>query len=169
MKTKLLSLMRNYYHYHTKKFTLWTHLVGIPLVTFSVFILFGWINISVPNLFSINLAWIAVIIFAIYYCLLDIVLGAAASLLLIVLCFIASFFTTHGPDSLSIKVFAISFILGWVFQLVGHAIEGKKPALLDNFFSSVFIAPFFISAEVLFMFGIKKDVQRMMEKSDELE
>lgn len=166
MKAKLQRFMQNYYHYHTKKLTLWTHFVGIPLVTFSIFILLGWVHVSVPNLFSLNLAWIGVIIFAIYYCLLDLIIGAAASILLIVLCFVAGFFTHHGVDALSLKIFAVTFILGWVFQLIGHAIEGKKPALLDNFFESVFIAPFFITAEVLFMFGVRKNVQRMMENSD---
>lgn len=162
MKAKLQQFMQNYHHYHTKKLTLYTHLIGIPLVSFSIFIVFGWVKVAVPGWFSLNLAWIGVIIFAIYYLLLDAIIGVAAALLLVVLCFIANLFTTHGPDALSFKVFLITFILGWVFQLVGHAIEGKKPALLDSFFESVFIAPFFITAEVLFMFGIKKDVQRMM-------
>jgi uncharacterized membrane protein YGL010W len=127
-----------------------------------MFIFFGWIKVSVPNLFSLNFAWIGVIIFAIYYLYLDLLIGACASILLIVLCAIANLFTTQGLTGLSIKLFLIFFILGWVFQLIGHTIEGKKPALLDNFFESVFIAPFFISAEMLFMFGIKKDIEQAM-------
>lgn len=163
MKTKLNKLMQSYYHYHTKKWTLWTHVIGIPLVTLSMFIFFGWIKVSVPTLFSLNVAWIGVIVFAIYYLCLDLLIGICATALLTVLCAIATIVTAHGPDAFSIKLFIILFILGWVFQLIGHAIEGRKPALLDNFFESVFIAPFFITAELLFMFGIKKDIEQAMK------
>ena len=43
-------------------------------------------------------------------------------------------------------VFAIFFVGGWVFQL-GHAWEGRRPALADNLFQA-FIGPMFIMAEV---------------------
>jgi uncharacterized membrane protein YGL010W len=167
MKHTLQNLMQGYYQHHTKKWTLWTHLIGIPLVSFACFILFGWIKVSVPGLFSLNLAWIGVIVFAVYYMCLDVIIGAAASVLLIILCAIASLFTTLGPNALNFKIFLITFILGWIFQLIGHVIEGKKPALLSHFFESVFIAPFFISAEILFMFGIKKDLQNSLTAKSE--
>jgi uncharacterized membrane protein YGL010W len=47
--------------------------------------------------------------------------------------------------------------------LIGHAFEGKKPALMDNFFQ-VFIAPIFLMAEVFFAFGYKRDVAERMEQ-----
>ena len=134
------------------------------------FHLFGWIKISVPNLFSLSVAWIGVLIFLVYYLYLDLVIGAAASVLLIILCAIANIFTTDGPTALNIKVFVITFILGWIFQLIGHAIEGKKSSFLRNILESVFIAPFFITAKVLFICGIKKDIEQVMEEKsiDEL-
>lgn len=162
MKAKLSHLMQQYYQYHKKKWTVWTHLAGIPLVIFSIFIVLGWVKVSIPNIISLNFAWIAVIAFAIYYIRLDLVIGGATTGFLIILCAFANAFTTQGPHGLSIKLFVITFILGWAFQLVGHVIEGKKPALTESFLESVFIAPFFITAEVLFMFGIKKDVQQTM-------
>ncbi len=166
MQKKLISLMRNYRRYHQKKWTIFSHFIGIPLVTFSLFIFFGWIKINVPGFFSLSVAWLGVIIFAIYYLLLDLMIGAAATIMLIVLCAIASIFTTMGPTTLSLKIFIITFILGWIFQLIGHAIEGKKPALLDNFVESVFIAPFFIAAEVFFMLGYKKDLESAIKEEE---
>jgi uncharacterized membrane protein YGL010W len=43
---------------------------------------------------------------------------------------------------------------GWVIQLVGHVFEGRKPALVDNFFQ-IFVAPIFLAAEVFFALGYK--------------
>ena len=167
MQNKLLKLMRNYRQYHQKKWTVFTHLIGVPLVTLAVFIFFGWIKLSVPGFFSISIAWLGVIVFGIYYLLLDLVIGAAATIMLIVLCAIANIFTTTGPSALSLKLFVIIFILGWIFQLIGHAIEGKKPALLDNFVESVFIAPFFVTAEIFFMLGYKKTLQHAIDEHEQ--
>jgi uncharacterized membrane protein YGL010W len=166
MKKQLLNVMQRYRHFHTKKWTVLTHFVGVPLVSFSVLLIFGWVDLTIPGFVSLSLAWIGVIILAIYYLYLDLLLGAATAVLLIVLCALASIFTTQGPSALSGKLFLITFILGWIFQLIGHAIEGKKPALLSNFFDSVFIAPFFIVAEICFMLGMKKDLQNALEENN---
>jgi uncharacterized membrane protein YGL010W len=59
--------------------------------------------------------------------------------------------------------FAVLFIGGWIFQLVGHVYEGRRPALTDNLFQ-IFVAPIFLAAEVFFALGWKRrlhdDVQR---------
>jgi len=166
MQNKLLDLMKNYRHYHKKKWTVFTHFIGVPLATLAAFIFFGWIKVSVPGLFTLSVAWVGVILIGIYYLLLDLVLGAAATIMLVILCAIASIFTHAGPSALSIKLFIIIFVIGWIFQLIGHAIEGKKPALLTNFFESVIIAPFFITAEVFFMLGYKKELLHAMDADE---
>ena len=55
-------------------------------------------------------------------------------------------------------VFAICFVGGWAFQLVGHGFEGRKPALLDNLVQ-IFIAPVFLMAEVWFAFGLRRQLR----------
>ena len=66
-------------------------------------------------------------------------------------------------------MFALTFILGWILQLVGHLIEGKRPALLDNFWQAL-IAPLFLTAEVFFMSGrMAKDLQHEIYGSTEPE
>jgi len=47
------------------------------------------------------------------------------------------------------------FVVGWVFQFVGHYYEGKKPAFVDDIMGLV-IGPLFVVAEVLFMVGARK-------------
>tara|TARA_B100001248_G_C27317840_1_gene425259 strand:+ start:424 stop:774 length:351 start_codon:yes stop_codon:yes gene_type:complete len=41
------------------------------------------------------------------------------------------------------------FVLGWVFQFIGHYIEGNRPALIDSLSQAFFQAPLF-SLEFLF-------------------
>jgi uncharacterized membrane protein YGL010W len=57
--------------------------------------------------------------------------------------------------------FGILFVGGWIIQLVGHAFEGRKPALADNLLQ-IFIAPVFLVAEIAFMLGLRKNVHDAM-------
>lgn len=46
-----------------------------------------------------------------------------------------------------------------------HAIfEGRKPALLDSFFQSLVLAPFFVFNEILFWMGFRADLKKRLEK-----
>lgn len=127
---KLLTCFNRYHHYHTKKATLWTHLIGVPLVTLSLMIVLAWLKIVIPGVFQTNLAWLIVFGLMLYYFSLDTGLGCATSVLLIVLCTIASLLSRMGPSMLSFGVFLITFTLGWIFQIAGHMIEGKNPHCL---------------------------------------
>jgi len=55
------------------------------------------------------------------------------------------------------------FIGGWIFQLLGHVFEGRKPALADNLFQ-IFVAPIFLVAEVFFALGLKHEVRKRIEE-----
>jgi uncharacterized membrane protein YGL010W len=52
---------------------------------------------------------------------------------------------------------------GWVIQLVGHAVEGRKPALADNVLQ-IFVAPIFLAAEALFALGYKPALHAAVQK-----
>jgi uncharacterized membrane protein YGL010W len=52
-------------------------------------------------------------------------------------------------------------IFCWVAQFYGHfAHEKRAPALFDNLFQALVLAPLFVLMEVLFMFGYKRDFQK---------
>jgi uncharacterized membrane protein YGL010W len=59
-------------------------------------------------------------------------------------------------------LFAVFFVGGWAFQLVGHAWEGRRPALADNLFQA-FIGPMFLMAEVLMALGLKQDLKAAID------
>jgi uncharacterized membrane protein YGL010W len=58
--------------------------------------------------------------------------------------------------------FGVLFVGGWILQLVGHAFEGRKPALVGNLFQ-IFVAPIFLAAEVSFLLGFKAHFYRAVQ------
>lgn len=160
MKT-LEEQMSVYLRYHRNPKNRLTHFVGVPLIMFSLFVLLDLARFELGG-FSISAATVLAVVVLVYYFRLDAVLAAAMTLFVVVLLVGA-----HGIASEGIRpalvVFAATFVGGWALQLVGHVFEGKKPALMDNFFQ-VLIAPIFLMAEVFFAFGYKRDVAERMEQ-----
>lgn len=57
-------------------------------------------------------------------------------------------------------------IFSWLAQFVGHGIfEGRAPALLDNLVQALFLAPFFVWLEVLFMLGYRPELKSRLDKA----
>lgn len=151
---KIDELITSYQSYHTKKSTKMTHYFGIPFVAFSLLILFSWVQIVVPNFFHINVSWIFVAAVLVYYFILDVQMALIATIIFIPLTLIANWLGHNGPDMLSGILFLIFFIGGWILQLVGHLFEGKRPALVDNFWQ-IFVAPLFLIHELFQKLGLR--------------
>lgn len=56
-----------------------------------------------------------------------------------------------------------AFVIGWIFQFIGHYYEGRKPAFVDDLVGLA-IGPLFVVAELVFMLGLGKDLQATIEK-----
>lgn len=141
---------RFYAGYHQKPATLYTHLIGIPLIIFSLMILMGFVQIKMPTVFSITFATIGTLVLLAYYFMLNWRLALTITPILALLLWLSTFFSHSGPTKTGIWVFFICFVAGWTLQLAGHAMEGKKPALVDNLWQAL-IAPLFLIAELYFM------------------
>jgi uncharacterized membrane protein YGL010W len=89
---------------------------------------------------------------------LDRVIGLVMLVVLLPMLIAAEWIARNtGSATLSI-VFVVFFVGGWAFHLVGHAWEGRRPALADNLFQA-FIGPMFLMAEVLMALGLKQDLK----------
>ena len=142
-----------YQAYHRTPGCKATHFVGVPLVTFAILIPMGWLSVSAfGHRATLAMAFVALTLG--YYFLLAPFLATLMVLAMAPMTWGADR-VSRLPFQESLTVFGITFVAGWVFQLVGHAIEGKKPALLDNFGQAVFTAPLFLLAETLLMLGWK--------------
>lgn len=157
MKT-IIDILTDYAVYHTKPKTKYTHIIGVPLIILSLFILFSWLRIG-----TISVAVIISFSLIAYYLWLDFKLGLITGALLLVLLSIAMWISGNHFSLASLGMFLIFFVGGWFLQLLGHHHEGNKPALVDNFLQ-VFTAPVFVVAEVLFMLGFCKDLEAKIRK-----
>jgi uncharacterized membrane protein YGL010W len=53
---------------------------------------------------------------------------------------------------------AVLIVVGWAFQLIGHAVfEGRKPAFMDDL-SHTLIGPMFVVTKVLVWLGLRRDL-----------
>ncbi|MDI1351657.1 MAG: DUF962 domain-containing protein [bacterium] len=141
-----------YAAYHQNPLTRYTHFAGVPLIILSLMIFFGFFKLVLPGVYETDLACIATLVLLIYYFRLNWQLALPLTPIMLILLWIAHFFSHYGPTKLGMWAFIITFVLGWGIQLYGHYIEGKKPAFMVNV-SQAFLAPLFLMAELFFMAG----------------
>ena len=133
-----------YASYHRDPYNKATHFFGVPLVTMSLFIFFGWFRFIHFNwLTGATLFYLGV---AIYYMFLNREVAIPTLAAYLPLLFI-SHYLSGLPFTESLLWFLGFAGVGWALQLLGHKFEGKKPALVDNI-GQIFSAPLFITVEV---------------------
>ncbi|MBS4049233.1 MAG: DUF962 domain-containing protein [Alphaproteobacteria bacterium] len=155
--------MAMYSAYHRDARNRATHFIGIPAIVFSLFIPLSWVPLltlwggeAVVTLAT--LLWFAS---GIFYLWLDRRIGGWMVLVGFVLLMLAEKVAAQGSMTGWIA-FAAFFVGGWVFQLVGHAFEGRRPALADNLLQAL-IGPMFLVAETVFALGQQKDLHDAVE------
>ncbi|MGZ8272734.1 MAG: Mpo1 family 2-hydroxy fatty acid dioxygenase, partial [Burkholderiaceae bacterium] len=153
--------MSFYLRYHPHPKNKLTHFFGVPLLMFSLFVLLGLVRLQLGDVSITAASGLAIAVLA-YYFRLDAVLAVAMTLFTAVLLIAANRVCTLGAP-MALTVFAVTFVGGWILQLVGHGFEGRKPVLVDTFVQ-VFIAPILLMAEVFFAFGYKRDVAERVER-----
>ena len=175
-----------YASYHDDSINQWIHIVCVPLLVFSGLVMLcftpnlvdGAVDIkgSVPslignympadNVYECNWAMLAASIYIAYYAVIE--LPGFAGLIASALTFAGyvyaiSLYGTHGAEVWTPALY--THIVCWVAQIVGHQVwEGRSPALLDNLFQAFMMAPLFVTMEVLFMLGYRKEFRDRVQK-----
>jgi uncharacterized membrane protein YGL010W len=150
--------LATYASYHRDERNRATHFIGIPAIVFSILVPLalarGGNGISAAMVVAVLavLGWIA----------LDRVIGLAMAVVMLPMLVIAEWIARTYGSATAWVVFAVFFVGGWIFQLVGHMWEGRRPALADNLFQA-FIGPMFIMAEVLIALGLKPELKAAIE------
>jgi uncharacterized membrane protein YGL010W len=160
MKTAVEHLTQ-YAAYHRDKRNIVTHFIGIPLIVLGVVVLLSRLTFGQVGSVVISLGLVLAILTSVYYIKLDVCFGLALTAFL---SFCVWFGQTIAPMNLSNWLgWGVGlFVVGWVFQFVGHFYEQKKPAFVDDLMGLI-IGPFFVTAEVAFLLGMRKSVQRQIE------
>ena len=144
--------MSFYAAYHQDARNKASHFIGVPMIIFGLFIPLGWARVEVGGL-TLTAAMLLAAIVLVWYFLLDVPLAAAMLAVNALLLYLADLVSVQ-PMGVGAVWFLVFFGGGWVIQLIGHVFEGRKPALVDNFFQ-IFVAPIFLAAEVFFALGYK--------------
>jgi uncharacterized membrane protein YGL010W len=152
--------LAQYAGYHRSRRNIATHLVGIPLIVWSIAVLLARpsITIGVATI-SVSSLFFAVLI--VYYVLLDAVLGLYMAAFLAVLLFLASW-TSDLPTVDRLATGIAAFVVGWALQFLGHWYEGRKPAFVDDIIGLA-IGPLFVGVEFLFLLGFRKQLSQQID------
>jgi len=161
MNRFFIEQMAMYSAYHRDMRNRATHFIGIPAIVFAIYIPLSWVPLGRVGAIDANLAMALLAAVAVFYIWLDRVIGTAMVAVLLVLYWAAAQIAGMGTV-VGWSVFAAAFVGGWVFQLVGHVFEGRRPALADNLLQAL-IGPMFIVAETIFAAGMKRDLHDAVE------
>jgi uncharacterized membrane protein YGL010W len=153
--------MSFYAAYHQDARNKAMHFVGVPMIIFGLFVALGWARIEAGGATLTAAMLLAAVVLA-WYFLLDVPLALAMLVINALLLYLADMVSVL-PIGTGALWFLVFFGGGWVIQLVGHAYEGRKPALLDNFLQ-IFVAPIFLAAEVFFALGYKPGLHAAVQK-----
>lgn len=146
--------------YHRDNRNVITHLVGIPMIVIALLALLSRPQWLVAG-FSISPALIIVGISVLYYLMLDLALGVIMGVLLALAVWLGLYIAALSTGTwLTIGI--VLFIVGWIFQFVGHGYEGRKPAFVDDIMGLV-IGPLFVVAECLFFLNLRKSLYEQVE------
>jgi uncharacterized membrane protein YGL010W len=117
------------------------HYVGIPLIVLAVLALLARVPLFAVGGLTVTLAEVALVATTAYYLTLDAILAAimlAASVGLLML-----------GRPLPVWVSAALFVLGWIFQFVGHYVyEKRSPAFFRNL-THLLVGPLWIVAKAV--------------------
>ncbi|MFB2732201.1 Mpo1 family 2-hydroxy fatty acid dioxygenase [Shewanella mangrovisoli] len=146
--------LSTYKSVHLNQRNILTHFVGIPLIIWSAFLLLATIRITLGSAGDVSLGVILGAGVLVYYFRLHAKLAIGLALFVVPVVYT----TELMADSPNAFWLAISvFIVGWIFQLIGHQYEKAKPAFVDDL-NQLLIGPFFLMAEVYFILGFEKEL-----------
>ncbi len=155
MKT-LTDHLVQYARYHRDRRNIATHFVGIPMIVVAVTVLLNRPAFDVSGV-PVTLAMVVAALSALFYLRLDLALGALMTALLV-----GSLALARMTDSLPTAPWAALgvglFVVGWVFQFVGHFWEGRKPAFVDDLMG-LLVGPLFVVTEAGVALGLGKSLE----------
>jgi uncharacterized membrane protein YGL010W len=160
MKT-IAEQMSFYAAYHQDARNKATHFIGVPAIMLSLFIPLAWLRIDIGGM-TITAAMLFAAMVLVYYFVLDVALALAMLVITAAMVWAGQQIADLGAVQGWIW-FAVLFVGGWIFQLVGHVYEGRRPALTDNLFQ-IFVAPIFLAAEVFFALGSKPRLHQEVQQ-----
>ena len=149
------TLVVQYAHYHRNRRNIATHFIGIPMIVLAILL---WLSVGLGRWgdYGITAAWLVWGLSSFWYLTRgDALLGLATAVVNGLLAALAQDLAAAAPDwgwpawQLALAL----FVVGWVFQIVGHVFERRKPAFADDLVG-LLVGPMFVVAEALMALGL---------------
>ena len=138
----------SYGSYHTQKTNKLLHIIGTPVIIYGILVAASHVTIT---FFGTRIAgeWLLAGGLAAWYVFFHLIYGGIAGVWILGL---AALVTNAWQLNESGRWFLIAGtqILGWALLFIGHFVEKRKPALLDNLSHVLNAAPF-VTAEAIEM------------------
>lgn len=161
MRQFFIEQMAMYSAYHREPRNRATHFIGVPMIAFALLVPMALVPLFPVGGYMVSIATVFAAAVIVYWIVSQPLIGVATGIFFLPFIWFAQWIAAQGAAT-AWTVFGVAFVGGWVIQLVGHAFEGRKPALLDNLLQ-VFIAPVFLMAEVFFALGLLKPLHDAVE------
>ena len=124
MKARYCAALDDYATYHRDPRNKVTHYFGIPMIVLSIIGMLRMVGLFSAGGIIVDLGLIVMALSLFYYLSMDFVAGVAMTAIFIGFYLVSTY--------LSLTILLGLFVVGWIFQFVGHYFEGKKPAFFKN-------------------------------------
>ncbi len=155
--------LSTYKSVHLNKNNLKTHFVGIPMIIWAILVVMATFRFSVPSIdpyLQMSVAVVFVFGVLIYYFMLNLWLALGHLFFMLPMLYWAQ---EVAKQDNALTLAAVVFVVGWVFQFIGHFYEKAKPAFVDDL-NQLLIGPYFLMAEIFFMLGGLKSIEQEVTK-----
>ncbi len=135
------ALFADYASYHRTKGNKWFHRFGIPLIVLTIFGMLARVPVTAISNFRVDAGILLIAVAILYYLILEWRLALAMLIVSIAFYLIGAWL----PMWLNVTL----FVLGWIFQFIGHSVyEHKNPAFFRNA-THLMIGPLWILNDVI--------------------
>jgi uncharacterized membrane protein YGL010W len=134
--------LSDYAAHHTTRGNVACHFVGIPLIVFGILSMLGALPLGLVGGVSLTAAEALILLATFFYLSLDVPLALAMLATSVALDLLAR--------GIGLPLVGLgAFVIGWVFQGIGHAVyEKRAPAFLKNL-THLLVGPVFLLNELL--------------------
>ncbi len=157
-----LEQLAMYAAYHRDRRNRLTHHIGVPLIVFSLLLALTQVQVMRIEDFPLTGAAIVLGLLLLGYIAAVPLIGVLTAIFYGAVYSLVMKIAGDAPQAVW-TVAGAGFVVGWIFQFVGHAFEGRRPALTVNALQA-FMAPPFLIAEMLFAAGFEKDLEASLQK-----
>lgn len=154
-------LLTQYAAYHRDRRNIVTHFIGIPMIVLALVILLSRPVLATWDGIVVTPALVLAAVLALYYFWLDWRLALALNAFFVG-CLAVAVPIAQSATAVWATTGVGLFVVGWIFQFVGHHYEGRKPAFVDDLIGLI-VGPLFVTAEAAFSLGLRKPLQQQIE------